>query len=203
MPGSEAKVFAEVPGSASLGCQLGMPSTDMAKTRAKKTNEVAKSVESLGAARSIVLADITRLKVSGATELRRRARAEKIKVITIKKTLLRLALKQAEIGGVDEASLKGGLTLFYGLGDEIAPAKILAEFAKTNENLAIVGGLLEEKWLTATDIKALAQLPSKEQLIAQVIGTIRAPLSGLVGVLSGNLRSLVLALNAIKAAKSA
>lgn len=175
----------------------------MAKTRAQKTEEVGRSVESLGAAKSIVMADITKLKVGHATELRRRARAEKIKTITLKKTLLRRALKEAKVEGVDEAALKGGVTLFYGLGDEIAPAKVLAEFAKTHENIAILGGLLEAKWLTTADIKALAQLPSKEQLIAQVVGSIRAPLSGLVGVLSGNLRSLMQVLNAVKDAKSA
>jgi large subunit ribosomal protein L10 len=174
----------------------------MAKTREKKALEIERSKAKFDATKSVVLADLSTLKVSDSTELRRRAKTEQVSVVTLKKTLLRRALKDAGIAGVDEESLKGGVTLLYGMGDEIAPAKLVAEFKKTNDKVKILGGLLESNWMSANQVQALAQLPSKEQLIASVVGSIRAPLTGLVGVLQGNLRSLVYALNAIKDAKS-
>jgi len=93
------------------------------------------------------------------------------------------------------------MTLLLGLGDEVAPARLVAEIQKERKGLNIQGGILESRWMTSEEVIALAKLPSKDQLIAQVVGSIRAPLSGLVGVLQGNLRNLVYVLNAVKDSK--
>lgn len=173
----------------------------MPKTREQKEAEVREVVEGLGEAKSVVLADLSPLKVSESTELRQKAKEQGVTVRAVKKTLFRMACKEGKIE-CDDASLGGSIMLLMGGGDEIAPAKLVADLRKTHKELGIQGGLLESKWMSSEEVMALAKLPSKEQLIAQVVGTVRAPLSGLVGVLQGNLRGLVYALNAIKDSKS-
>ncbi len=175
----------------------------MAKTRVRKEADISRYTKELKEAKAIVFADLSALKVADSTDLRRKSKAEKVAVVSSKKTLLRLALKSAKAGDVDDAALKGSVALLLAHGDEIAPAKVLETFRKTHENAVILGGILESKWLSPEQVKALAALPSKQELIARVVGSIGAPLSGLVGVLKGNLRQLVYVLNAIKDSKSA
>ncbi len=175
----------------------------MAKLRVKKESEVGRYTAKLGEAKSVVLADLSQLKVADSTDLRRKAKSAEIDIVTTKKTLLRIAVKQAKMSAVEGKDLPGSVSLLLAKGDEVAPARVVEEFRKTHENLKVLGGVLESKWMTADEVLALSKLPSKEQLIATVVGTIRAPLSGLVGVLQGNLRQLVYALNAIKDSKSA
>lgn len=175
----------------------------MAKTRARKEQEVKELVDGLKNATSVVFADISSLKVNDTNSFRATARKEEVSAFTAKKTLLRLALKESGIDAVDVKGLTGSVTLLFGLGDAVAPAKVFEDFRKDHESMKVLGGLLDGRWMTAEQIKALAKLPSKQQLIAQVVGTINAPLSGLVNALAGNLRGLVTVLNAIKEAKSA
>jgi large subunit ribosomal protein L10 len=173
----------------------------MAKTREQKEAEVQEIVEGLGEAKSVVLADLSPLKVSESTDLRHKASEEDVKIRAVKKTLFNMACKEAKVE-CDETALEGSIMLLMGTGDEIAPAKLVADLRKTHKELGIQGGLLESRWVSSEEVIALAKLPSKEQLIAQVVGSVRAPLSGLVGVLQGNMRGLVYALNAIKDTKS-
>jgi large subunit ribosomal protein L10 len=173
----------------------------MAKTRQQKEAEVRDFIDHVKDAKSAVIADLTPLTVPEATELRQKAREQQVGVHAIKKTLFRKACEEAGVA-YDEAALEGSIMLLYGQGDEIAPAKLVADLKKKHKELLVQGGVLESRWVSAAEIAELAKLPSKEQLIAQVVGTVRAPLSGLVGVLQGNMRGLVYALNAIKDAKS-
>ena len=85
----------------------------------------------------------------------------------------------------------------------MAPAKILEQFSKTNGAVKIIGGVIERKFITAAEVIALAKLPSKQELLAKLVGTINAPISGFVNVLAGNLRGFVQVLNAIKDQKTA
>jgi len=175
----------------------------MAKTRARKETDIGRYTKELKGMKAVVFADLSALKVADSTDLRRKSKEADVAVVTSKKTLLRLALKEVKATAVDEGALKGSVSLLLAHGDEIAPAKVLETFRKTHENAVVLGGLLESKWLSPADVKALALLPSKQELIASVVRTINAPLSGLVGVLQGNLRKFVYALNAIKDSKSA
>ena len=86
--------------------------------------------------------------------------------------------------------------------DVIAPAKVMAEYAKKYEKLEIKAGVVEGKVFDVEAIKALAALPSKEELIAKALGSLKAPINGLVNVLNGNIRGLVIALNAIAEKKA-
>ncbi len=162
----------------------------MAKTRSRKESEVREFVDGLKNAKSVVFADLSALKVNDASAFRRNAKKEDVGVSTAKKTLLRIALKEAGITVVDPKALGGSVSMLFGFGDAVAPAKVL-------------GGLLDGALMSAAEVKALAKLPSKQELLAKLVGTLNAPVSGFVNVLAGNLRGLVTALNAIKDAKSA
>ncbi|KKW32601.1 MAG: 50S ribosomal protein L10, partial [Candidatus Uhrbacteria bacterium GW2011_GWA2_52_8d] len=98
--------------------------------------------------------------------------------------------------------LEGSILTTIGFDDEVAAAKLIAEFAKDRETIQILGGILEGKFVGSDAIKQLATLPSREQLLAMLVRSLNAPISGFVHVLAGNLRSLVYVLNAIRAAKT-
>ena len=109
----------------------------------------------------------------------------------------RVDLREA-LAGIDPKNFVGPTALAIGFDDEIAPAKVIFQYAKTHDALEIAGGITSDgTYLTATEVKALAQLPSREQLLGQLVGTIAAPLSGFVGVLGANVRSIVQVLSAI------
>lgn len=175
----------------------------MAKSRKQKELTLGDLTEQLGKAKSVVFADMKGLTVKDATELRDKARKENVGVLVAKKTLMRLAFKEAGYEGVDPAALQGSLVMVAGFDDEVAPAKLAADFAKDHEALKIVAGVFERKLVDAASITALSKLPSKQELIAKLVGSINAPLSGLVNVLAGNLRGLVNVMNAIKDQKAA
>jgi large subunit ribosomal protein L10 len=92
--------------------------------------------------------------------------------------------------------------MVFGYKDEIAPSKLSYDFSKKNEKIKILGGFLENKFYDVSDIIKLAQLPNKEQLLGMLVGTLNAPITNLVGVLSGNTRKLVYALSQIRDKKA-
>ncbi|MCX6786070.1 MAG: 50S ribosomal protein L10 [Candidatus Komeilibacteria bacterium] len=173
----------------------------MAKTRSVKQVEVKKIEESFTTASSVVFSSYDRLTVAKSQILRRALRAAGVTFLAVKKTLLEKVLKEKKLA-IDVKELKGSIALAFGTSDEVAPAKILANFAKTNEALQIQGGLLENKFITSAKVLELAALPAKLEMLAQTVRTIQAPISGFVNVLAGNLRGLVNALNAIKDSKN-
>ena len=170
----------------------------MAKSRKQKEVTLADLTERLGKAKSVVFADVKGLTVKDVSDFRRKARTEKVGVLVAKKTLMRLAFKDAGYDGVDPAAIQGSLAMITGEEDEIAPAKLTAEFSKDHEALKIVGGVFERKLVDAKAIGALAKLPGKPELMARLVGSLNSPLSGLVNVMAGNLRGLVNVLNALK-----
>lgn len=175
----------------------------MAKTRAQKEQDLQKLVENLDSAKLAVLADYRGLDVPAISELRNTLRENGIKLTVAKNTLVKKAAEKSakEITQLDVFS--GPMAIAFGT-DEVEAAKLMADFAKANTALEIVGGIDEAgEVLTREAVMALAQLPSREQLLAQVVGTVAAPLSGMVRVLNGNLSGLVYALNAIKEKKEA
>ncbi len=176
---------------------------DMAKTRQRKESEVREFVDGLRGAKSTVFADLSSLKVNETSSFRRTAKKEDVSVAVAKKTLLRHALKEANVTAVDIANLQGSVAMLFGMGDEIAPAKLLAALRKEKDTVKVLGGLLEGQWMTADQVMALAKLPSKQQLIGQLVGVMNSPISGFVNVLAGNLRGLVTVLGAIKDTKTA
>jgi len=173
----------------------------MPKTRTQKEESVKSLTDKLTRAKSVVFANFAGLKAKDIQKLREAAWKEDIDYKVVKKTLLRLALKEAGMEGIDPKKIVGNIGMATGFTDEVAAPRSLVGFAKDHEALKILGGILDKKLMDAAGIKALASLPSKIELLAKLVGTIQAPISGFVNVLAGNLRGLVQVLNAIKESK--
>ncbi|MCX6793032.1 MAG: 50S ribosomal protein L10 [Candidatus Falkowbacteria bacterium] len=173
----------------------------MPKTKQQK-QEIGRDLkERLAKAKSVVFTSFNALTVKENELIRIELGKEQSEYYATKKTLLDRALKDANIE-VDARNLEGQVAITFGYADEVAPAKIISKFVKDFDGrVKFLGGVLEGKFIDAAGITALASLPSKEQLYAQLVGSINAPVSGFVNVLAGNLRSLVHVLSAIQETK--
>lgn len=169
-------------------------------TKNQKKEIIEKLTKEIAESKTVVICDFKGLNVADLGEIRKKLKENESKMKVAKKTLAQLAFKEAGIEMNTEA-MEGQLAFIYGGKSEVAAPKVLAEFAKKNEALKILAGALEGEMINAEKIMELSKIPSREDLLARIVGTINAPVSGFVRVLSGNLRSLVLALNAIKETK--
>ena len=170
----------------------------MAISRQKKETQVEELVTLLASAKLTVMAKYQGLSVKELQSLRRAARENGIDIKVVKNRLMRIALGQTEqLKSVDTASLQGQLLYAIGSEDEVAPAQVLAKFAKEHDALQMVGAIdAAGTLLGEADVKALANLPTKDQLRGMLVGTLAAPLSGFVNVLAGNVRGVLNVLNA-------
>lgn len=171
-------------------------------TKNQKIELVKGLTERIKAGKSAIFVDFKGLKVKDSTELKKSLRAAGVEFVVVRKTLLDIAIKNAGIEGVSIKGMEGQVAISISNLDEVAAAKIIDTFAKTNENIKMLGGVLGNQILSAAEVKALAKIPSKEQLLGQLVGTLNAPISGFVNVLAGNLRGLVQVLNAVKEQKA-
>jgi len=169
-------------------------------TLQQKKEAVRELKEKITAAKALVLADYRGLTVEQDTELRRALRKAGVEYRVVKNTLTRFAAKESGLEGL-EPFLEGPTAIALSDTDPVAPAKVLSEYAKKYEKLELKVGVVEGKIVDVNGIKALADLPPKEVLIAKVLGGFNAPTAGLVNVLNGNIRGLVVALNAIREQK--
>lgn len=174
----------------------------MPKSKQQKQGTVETLVSGLKSAKGVVFANFQGLTVAQAEELRKNARKEGITVLAAKKTLVKRALEEAGLSGVDTKSFQGGVATFIG-NDEVTPARIVQTFAKKNEIVSIFGGILEGKFVDASMVKNLAMLPSKQELLGKLVGSMNAPISGFVRVNAAVIRSLMNVLNAYKDKKAA
>ncbi len=146
---------------------------------------------------TIYVTDFTGLRVKNMTELRRRLRAAGGEYVVVKNTLALRALQAVSKGGLDDV-LHGPTGLVFVEADPVATAKILADFQKEFERPAVKAGLVDGRRVTPDEVKRLATLPSRDQLLGQLAGTLQAPLAGFVGALNGLLYQLAGALEALK-----
>ena len=158
--------------------------------------------EKIEKAQSVVLLDYRGLTVEQVTNLRDQMRKAGIEYKVIKNTMLTRAANELGITGTEEL-FQGPTACAFGYTDPAAPAKILVDFIKKVKKTEIKGGMLEGKVVGVDQINYLAELPSKEVLIAKLMGSMNAPITNFVGVLSGVPRALVCALNAIREQKEA
>jgi large subunit ribosomal protein L10 len=163
---------------------------------------VAEFAEKLKSAKAAFLADYRGLNVEQANALRRKLQSIGVEYRVIKNTLLRLAAKDTDVACLD-GHLAGPTAITLVTEDPVAPAKALVEFAKQNNVFELKAGMLNGKLLAAADIKALAELPSREELLAKMLGSMSAPATNFVGVLAAVPRSFVQVLAAIKDQKEA
>ena len=159
-------------------------------------------VEKFGKAQSIILYDYIGLTVSEVTALRNEFRKAGVEYKVIKNTLIKRAADNLGFSGLDDY-LKGPTAVAYSYTDPVAPAKILLDFVKQVKKTEVKSGVLVGKVIDAEGVKQLAALPSKEELLSRMMGSLNAPVTGFVMVLSGVLRKLVYAINAIKESKEA
>ena len=170
----------------------------MAITRAKKEEIVAELTQLLEDGRMTVVMNYRGLTVKQFQQLRRDASKADVKIVVAKNRLVKLAMGNVKhLKDIDVQLHSGQVGLAIGLGDEVAPAQVLADFAKANPSMELLGAYnADGDVLSQAQVDALAKLPSKKQLQGQLVGTIAAPLSGFVNVLSGNIRGLNNVLNA-------
>lgn len=163
---------------------------------------VAEFAEKLKETKAAFLADYRGLDVEQANDLRNKLRETGVEYRVIKNTLLRLAAKDTAAVCLD-AHLNGPTAIALVHDDPVAPAKALVEFAKKHEVFVLKAGMLDGKLIDSDAIKALSDLPSREQLLAKMLGSLNAPASNFVGVLAAVPRSFVQVLAAIKDQKEA
>lgn len=175
----------------------------MKHTKAQKQEMVTGLAQQLAQSPTIYVTDFTGLDVARITDLRRRLRAVGVEYVVVKNTLAKRALteSQRQQGGLEE-HLAGPTALVLAGTDPVSAAKVLTDFAKEFEKPAIKIGLVEGKPVTPAQVKHLAALPSKQQLLAQLGGALQAPMAGFLGVLNGLLYSMVGALEALKNKRS-
>lgn len=165
-------------------------------TRAEKEAILQELKVKFEESKAAVLADYRGLNVTEATKLRRRLREAGCELKVAKNTLASLAAKQLGLEGLDPY-LEGQIAIAFGK-DPVAPAKVLSEFIRETKKMEIKAGILEGNVIDAKGVKELADLPSREVLLAKVLGGMQAPLYGFASVLQGTLRSFVYALEAVR-----
>lgn len=159
--------------------------------------------EQLSGATFAILTDFTRMDTTKTATLRRKLRETDARFQVVPNRLFRVVAQELGYVGI-EAGLKGPTALVFGAGDVAATAKALREFIKANNKIPVVKlGHLDGAVLSAADVEALATLPSKKAMQGVLVGTIAAPMSNLVGVMSQKLASLVYVLKAVSDKKSA
>lgn len=165
----------------------------MAITRDKKQALVAEMSDLLSSSKLTVFAQYQGLSVADVQELRRAARAAGVVIKVVKNRLVRVATQSVDTyKNVDTSTLEGQLLYAFSSEDEVAPAQVLNTFAKTHPELQFVGAFSGEGTnLSADEVKALAGLPSKNQLIAEVVAQLLSPVHDVTNALSGNLHALL------------
>jgi large subunit ribosomal protein L10 len=165
----------------------------MALTRIKKEEVTSEITDLLNSSKMTVVASYKGTPVKALQALRKQGRENGTKLKVVKNRLVVKALQSNDsLKDADVSALKGMLLYAFNSEDEVAPAQILSTFAKTQPTLEFVGAISADgKFLSKEEVTALATLPSKEQMIAQVIATLLSPVHDVTNGLSGNLHALL------------
>lgn len=168
----------------------------MARPNQKKKDIVTNLTSDFKDAKSIVLADYRGMTMKQLEDFRKALRTVNAKFIVAKNTLLKISL--GELGDKLSEHFKEPTAVLISKGDEIAPLKELAKFFKNIQKPVIKAGVLGKDILTSADIERLSKLPTREVLIAQLLGGLNSPINGLVYALNGNIQKLVVVLSKIQ-----
>jgi large subunit ribosomal protein L10 len=167
----------------------------------QKQTVVAEVAKQVAGAQAIVLAENRGMAVAAMTQLRARARASGVYFRVVKNTLVRRAVADTPFASLADKMVG---PLAYGIGaDPVAVAKVLSDFAKGNEKFVIAGGAMPGQLMSAKEISALASLPSREELIARLLGTMQGPIVKLVRTMNEVPGKFVRTLAAVRDAKAA
>ena len=169
--------------------------------RNEKQTKVTEIQNVLQQASSAVFLDYRGLNVAAITDLRNKLRAVAVDFQVIKNTLTRRASEGTDYSGISE-HLKGPTAAAISKGDPVAGFKIIDEFTRTNPNLKFKVAVIGGKTINQSQMVKLADLPSREVLLATLLGTMKAPVTAFVRVMAGNLTNLMNVLNGIKESKA-
>jgi len=170
----------------------------MKMKREEKQRQVDELHEKFLTAKMAILTEFKGLAVSEMTELRQKLRGAKGELRVVKNTLARRAAEGTNVSPTQEA-FQGAIAVAFGYDDPVAPAKILKEFVdKRSEKIKVKIGVVEGQVLDSKGLKAVASLPKKEVLIADLLSRMQSPVSGLFGGLQGIIRKFVYAVSAIR-----
>jgi len=173
----------------------------MAKSKQQKQETLQQLKENVDKQNALIFVDYKGLRVSQITELRGQLKNVGSKMLVAKKTLLSKVFQEKGIEA-DFKNMEGQLAVIFAFKDPFSPMKTTHTFTKAHEALKILGGYFENEVQDAAHIVAIANLPSREELLAKLVGTMAAPMSGFATVLQGNIKGLVVALSAIKDKKA-
>lgn len=171
-------------------------------TKAEKNQKVEEIKEKFAQAKVAIVSDYRGLSVTEITNLRRKLQEEKGDYTVIKNTLAKIAIKDSEFEGLGEF-LEGPSAIAFGFEDEVAPAKVLTKFKKDSKKTEIKGGVLEGKVLDVNEISEISELPSRDELLAKIVGGINGPATGIANCVNGVASSLVRAMEEIRKQKEA
>jgi large subunit ribosomal protein L10 len=166
----------------------------------EKVQAVAEIRTDLESTDAFILVDPRGLTVSEVSELRNRLREAGATLKVVKNTLAKIAASEAGVEGMADL-LEGPTAITICRDDPINPAKVIQGFIREKKKLTVKGGYLQHKVLVAAEVDSLASMPSREELIAKVVGGIAGPLYGLANVLNGPLRGFAVALDQIRQQK--
>ena len=171
-------------------------------TKAFKEDKVSLMKEKVDKAQVAIVTEYKGYTVEEITKLRRSLQKEDGDYMVTKNTLAKIAVKGTPFEVLTD-SLKGPIAIAFGFGDQVAPAKALSNFIKESKKGEILAAAMDGKLLSAAEAKALANLPSKAEIYAKMLGCINSPASGIVGGINGVMSALVRAIAAVRDQKQA
>ncbi len=164
--------------------------------RPEKVAEVKAIAERIQSAQSMVLADFTGLTVEQMTVFRSNCRENAVECRVVKNRLARIAADDSEMS-VMKDHLKGPTAILFGSESQVAPAKLVVEFAKENNAMEIKGGFVDGQYLDPNQVLALSKTPSRDELLAMMMGSLNSPARGLACILSGVIAGLARTIEAV------
>ena len=171
-------------------------------TKAFKQEKIEAMKENFAKAKVAVVTEYRGLTVEEITKLRRALQKENSDYMVTKNTLAKVAAKGTQFEVLEEV-LKGPVAIAFGYADEVAPAKVLKKFIKESKKGQIIAAALDGKLLDAKETAVLADLPSKEELYAKMLGCINSPATGIAGAVNAVMSGLVRAMDQVAKQKSA
>ena len=171
-------------------------------TKAFKSEKISQMKEKIEKAKVAIVTDYKGLSVEEITKLRRSIQKEDGDYMVTKNTLAKIAVKGTEYEILTDA-LTGPVAIAFGFEDQVAPAKALAKFIKESKKGEILAAAMDGKLLSAAEAKALASLPSKQEIYAKMLGCINSPASGIANSVNAVMSQLTRAMAAVRDQKSA
>jgi large subunit ribosomal protein L10 len=156
---------------------------------AEKAQAIDELAQMLRESKGTVILDYRGLNVSQITALRRELRAQEVDFHIAKNTLLKIAAERAEVEVAPDL-LTGPTAVAFGWRDEVAPARLLADFTRRNRVVSIKGGIVGGRSMSASEIGRVAELPSRDQLLSQLLSVLQAPMARTLGVLQAPAREV-------------